>query len=251
VKCCFHPSITCATACASLTASFLASPYICDSDSAVGDSSSRLLAPRRASAESRAACPEGSTSNAGESSYCCASVHEQRMILLVIVSVVDQNVEHHPAKHLAHLCGVGIAVGHPSTTQQLCQFRVSEAFARGAQRRAGGIGCAGADHRSGSKRLMATACRASGVRASSARCGYRPSAPVSSLRARSVVYPRGPPSAKLDDPLLARNLDQRFGSSAAHGQAWREQALLRRRDRLVVLHFADQLLELIRILECG
>ena len=52
---------------------------------------------------------------------------------------------------------------------------------------------------------------------------------------------------KLDHPLIARYVDQSFGASAAHGRARGNQSLLRLRNGFVVLHLANELLNLIGV----
>ena len=54
---------------------------------------------------------------------------------------------------------------------------------------------------------------------------------------------------KLDHPLLAADVDKRLGTSTAHGGTRGDQSLLRLRHSLVVLHLANELLNLIGIRE--
>lgn len=60
--------------------------------------------------------------------------HQQRMVLLVIVGVVDEDVEHHPAKQLAHVRDVAVARGYATASKQLREFRVAEPFGGSSQR---------------------------------------------------------------------------------------------------------------------
>jgi hypothetical protein len=56
---------------------------------------------------------------------------------------------------------------------------------------------------------------------------------------------------ELDHPLLAVDVEERFGACAAHRRARRDQALLRSRDGLVGEHLSDQLVDLVRIVDGG
>ena len=69
-------------------------------------------------------------------------VHQQHVIFFVIIGVVDQDVEDHAAKEFAHLFETQVMGRFTSTAQELCQFGVPHALARGPERHVGREGVA-------------------------------------------------------------------------------------------------------------
>jgi hypothetical protein len=59
-------------------------------------------------------------------------IDQQAVVLLVVVGVVDQDVEHHAPEQLGALRGECRRVGAPA--QQQCEVRIAEGLPRGAQR---------------------------------------------------------------------------------------------------------------------
>ena len=55
------------------------------------------------------------------------------MVLFVVVRVVDQNVEYHAAKQLAHVADINVSFGDAPTAQELRQLRIAEALPRRPQ----------------------------------------------------------------------------------------------------------------------
>ncbi len=60
--------------------------------------------------------------------------HEQHVVLLVVIGVVEQDVEHHPAEQLVHLRDVAVALDHAAPPEQLRELRITEPLAGRAQR---------------------------------------------------------------------------------------------------------------------
>src|SRR6185437_11391015 len=60
--------------------------------------------------------------------------HDERVILLVIVSIVDQDIENHAAEELPHVPRIPIPLRDTLAPKQLRQFRIAELLTRSAQR---------------------------------------------------------------------------------------------------------------------
>src|SRR6185312_7067762 len=108
LKCSFQPATIPATARASRVASSISSP---------------LADPHLLKSEG---LPRGQNIEGRSQLILPSAAHDERMVLLVIIRIVDQDIEDHAAKQFPHVVHVAIVLHYTSAPQQLRQLRIAK-----------------------------------------------------------------------------------------------------------------------------
>ena len=177
--------------------------------------------------------------------------HHQRVVLLVVIGVIDEDSEHHAAKQLLHVQQVEAILRHASAPQQLRKTRV-------AQLRL--LTCDGLRAQRGTCRDAVDAHFAAPVETAHRqrvftdewhhlRFGYCDASQFGKCHGRVLDerHVDGLVVEKLDDPLLTVDVDERFGLGPAETAASGQQSALDVGDWLLGTDLMDDFAKLLRL----